>query len=114
MLEKTLLNALTTYRIQIQTGNRSHTQAEIDSILDRIGSCEEYIRQGNKVDGTWMAENHTVLSKAVKCAHDLVHRNSEGSSDVIDEEHQVLNKCMLFFKQFYEHRGIDIEYMSII
>ena len=113
MLEKTLLNALTTYRIQIQTGNRSHTQAEIDSILDRIGSCEEYIRQGNKVDGTWMAENHTVLSKAVKCAHDLVHRNYIGESKELDEERQDLNKCILFFKKFYEKHGIDIEYMSI-
>lgn len=113
MIEKTLLNALTTYRIQIQTGNGINTQAEIGSILDRIDSCEEYIRQGKKVDGTWMAQNHTVLSKAVKCAHDLVHRNSEELSDVIDEEHQVLNKCMLFFEKFYEQHGIDIEYMSI-
>lgn len=113
MLEKTLLSALTTYRIQIQTDNRLHTQAEIDSILERAESCEEHIRQGNKVDGTWMAENHTVLSKAVKCAHDLVHRNYIGDSEETDEEHQDLNKCMLFFKKFYEQRGIDIEYMSI-
>ena len=113
MLEKTLLSALITYRIQIQTDNRLHTQAEIDSILERVESCEEHIRQGNKVDGTWMAENHTVLSKAVKCAHDLVHRNYIGDPEETDEEHQDLNKCMLFFKKFYEQRGIDIEYMSI-
>lgn len=114
MLEKTLLNALATYRIQLQTGGSLHTQTEIDSILERVKSCEEHIRQGNKVDGTWMAQNHTVLSKAVKCAHDLVHRNYIGDSDEIDEEHQDLNKCMLFFKKFYEQRGIDIEYMSIL
>lgn len=114
MLEKTLLSALATYRIQLQIGSSLHTQAEIDSILERVEFCEEHIRQGNKVDGTWMAQNHTVLSKAVTCAHDLVHRNYIGDSDEIDEEHQDLNKCMLFFKKFYEQRGIDIEYMSIL
>lgn len=114
MLEKTLLNALTTYRIQIQTGNRSHTQAEIDSILDRIGSCEEYIRQGNKVDGTWMAENHTFLSKAVKCAHDFIHRNyAKSDSEYLSEEHKELNRCVRFFADFYEKLGVDSKYMDI-
>ena len=113
MIEKTLLNALTTYRIQIQTGNKLHIQAEINTILERVGYCEGYIKQGNKVDGIWMVENHNVLSKAVKCAHDLVHRNCEGYSDDMNEEYQDLNKCMLFFKRFYERHGIDVEYMSI-
>ena len=113
MIEKTLLNALASYRIHIQTGNKPYTPAEINSILERVGLCEEYIRQGNKADGTWLAENHIVLSKAVKCAHDLVHRNCNGASDEINEEHDDLNKCMIFFKSFYEQRGIDVEYMSI-
>lgn len=112
MLDKTLCNALNTYRVHILSGNGQHTTSEIGHILEHIKSCEEYIKSGNKINGTWMAENHIILSKAVKCAHDFVHRNYEENDD-LREEHREINQCMTFFKEFYEKHGIDPNYMSI-
>lgn len=108
MLSNTLINALNTYKIYIQCGNGMRTKAEIDRILKRIQSCEVYINEGNEVSTSWLHSNYEVLSKAVKHAHDLFHRNDE-----MNEEHRDLNRLMKIYIDFFEENNIDVVYMSI-
>lgn len=113
MLKNTLLNALEIYRIHIQNGNSLYTQTQINQILLRIESCEQYLIAGKEVTGAWLEENHSVLSKSVNCAHDLAEQNSDEAFGDITEEHKDLNKLILFYKEFYKQNGIVPEYMSI-
>ena len=113
MLNNTILNALRSYRIHIQSDNSLYSKTQIDEILSRIESCEQYLIDGKEVDGAWLKEHYSVLSKSVNCAHNLVERNCDESSNNITEEHRDLNKLILFYKEFYRQKGFDPEYMSI-
>lgn len=115
MLEKTLLNALAAYRREIRIEGGLHTEEEISRIIEHIDACVEYLNQGNKVSGAWLGNNHRVLSRAVKRAHDLVHSECEmeTDNDEMNEEHRDLNRCMTFYRDFYERYGIDLVYMSM-
>lgn len=115
MLEKTLLNALEAYRRAIRIEGGLHTDAEICRLIERIDACTEYLNQGHRVNGTWMGDNYLVLSRAVKRAHDAVHSDCEMeiTNDAMNEEHRDLNRCMNFYRDFYERNGIDLTYMSM-
>ena len=109
MYENTILNSLRQYHIHIQSEKGLN-----NSLLNRIIACEEYIEQGNEVTTNWLEENHTVVSKAVKYAHDFIHQNYiESDSEHSSTEHKELNLCVCFFKGFYKELGIDIKYMDI-
>ena len=114
MYENTILNSLKQYHIHIQTENGLNNIKQDNSRLNRIKTCEEYIEQGNEVTTSWLQENHTVVSKAVKYAHDFIHRNYiKSDSEYSSDEHKELNLCVRFFTEFYEKLGVDSEYMNI-
>lgn len=99
MLTITLLKALTVYKIELQT----KCSEGIDLKLKKIDICQEYINKGNEINGTWLANNNDVLSRAIIYSHNLKH--IEGNN--IDEEHRDLNDCMTFYENFYKNIGID-------
>ncbi|MBR3843997.1 MAG: hypothetical protein IKM39_00645 [Clostridia bacterium] len=114
MYEKTILNALINYHTYIQTENGSNDIGTNSNFINHIKSCEEYIQQGNEVTTLWMKENHSVVSKAVKYAHDFIHRNYIKSDDEYSSlEHKELNRCVSIFTDFYKKAGIDSNYMDI-
>ena len=115
MLEKTLLNALAAYRRGIRIEGGLHAEEEICHIIEHIDACVEYLNPGNRVNGTWMGNNYLVLSRAVKRAHDIVHSDCEmeTDNDELNEEHRDLNRCMTFYRDFYEQNEIDLAYMSM-
>lgn len=102
MLEKTLLKALTAYRIELWS-KKHHTEVEQKAICGHIVSCQDYLNGGNKANGTWMEDNHSVLSKAVKHYYGLIQ--FEGTD--MDEEYQDLNKCIVFYRNLYAQFGLD-------
>ena len=114
MYEKTVLSALKQYHIHIQTQNALNNTRVNSNFIEHISSCEEFIEQGNKVTASWMKENHTVISKSVKYAHDYIHRNyTKSDSEYLSDEHKELNLCVRFFIEYYEQSGIDRSYMDI-
>ena len=115
MLEKTLLNALAAYRRGIRIEGGLRTEAESCRLIECIDACTEYLDQGHRVNRTWLENNYLVLSRAVKRAHDAVHSDCEMeiSNDAMNEEHRDLNRCMNFYRDFYERNGIDFAYMSM-
>ena len=114
MTNNTLLNALTTYRTQMQSAYETHTHAEIEQILNQIDSCEKYLAENNMLTTGWLKGNYQVLSKAVKCAHDFANRNrDEFCSGDMREELRDLNNLLRFFTDYLRQLNIDIEYMSI-
>lgn len=114
MYEKTILNALKQYNIHIQTQNGMNNINQDNGRLKLIKTCEEYISEGNEVTASWLKENHTVVSKAVKYAHDFVHHNyTKSDNEYLDNEHKELNLCVSFFIEYYEQSGIDRRYMDI-
>lgn len=107
MIEKTLSKILTQYKIHIQIGEQFHSQQEIDNIKKHIGVCEDYLKNGNKANRTWMEENHDVLCKAVKCSF-VNHK------DIFNvEECQILNNCVIFYKKLYEQWELDFDFVII-
>lgn len=114
MYEKTILNALKQYHIHIQTNSELNNITPNSELTNHIKTCEEYIEQGNEVTTRWMKDNHTVVSKAIKYAHDFIHRNYiKSDSEYSSDEHKELNLCVRLFTEFYEKSGIDSEYMNI-
>ena len=114
MYENTILNSLMQYHIHIQTEKGLSNIKQDNSFLNRIRACKEYIEQGNEVTTNWLKENHTVVSKAVKYAHDYIHQNYiEIDSEYSSTEHKELNLCVRFFKEFYEKLDVDSKYMNI-
>ena len=114
MYENTILNSLRQYHIHIQSEKGLNNIKQDNSLLNRIIACEEYIEQGNEVTTNWLKENHTVVSKAVKYAHDFIHQNYiESDSEDSSTEHKELNLCERFFTGFYEKLGVDSKYMDI-
>lgn len=100
MLENTLARALTKYRIHIQVDNKFSAH-KIYVLSRQLDVCENYLSQGNKPTGTWMADNKSILSKVVEYAHDIIHAEDlqDNRNADLHEEHQDLNKCMTFFKE---------------
>lgn len=114
MYEKTILNAIKRYHIHIQTQNGMNNTKQDNDRLKLIKNCEEHILQGNEVTTSWLKENHTVVSKAVKYAHDFIHQNYiKSDKEYLSEEHKELNLCLCFFTDFYEKLGVDCKYMDI-
>lgn len=114
MFENTILKALELYHIHIQTKNGLNNIESDICRLNKIKDCKAYIEKGNKVTTCWMQENHAVVAKAVKYAHDFIHRNYiKSDSEYSSEEHKELNLCVRFFTEFYEKLGIDSKYMDI-
>lgn len=112
MLENTILNALRQYHIHIQTGLYNHKSN--DSFINNIKECEIYLEQGNMVTYLWMENNYKVISKAVKYAHNILHRDySKSDIKYSGDEHKELNKCIKFYKEFFEKSGIDCNYMDV-
>lgn len=110
MYEETILNALKQYDIYIELINRTNN----NGYINRIKECEKYIKQGNEVTADWLRENHTVLSKAVTYAHNLIHTNYIKSDvEYSSKEHKELNICRSFFNAYYDEMGIDSDYMNI-
>lgn len=114
MFENTILKALQRYHIHLQTKPElSHIKSD-SCRLNQIKACEAYIEKGNEITICWMQDNHTVVSKAVKYAHDFIHRNYiKNDSEYLSEEHKELNLCVRFFTEFYEKIEIDSKYMDI-
>ena len=83
------------YKIHIQIEKQFYSKQKVDNIKKKIGVCEDYLNNGNKVNGTWMEENHDVLCRAVKCSF----INYRDSFD--DEEYQTLNNYVIFYKKLY-------------
>lgn len=109
MVEKTLVDALTIYKIHIQMGNNMNI-VEVNRIIRNIDLCEKYLSEGNRITDAWMKDNYSVLSKAVKCAYDLYQRNKGvGFDDKIKDESVDLNKCMTYYRLFYKELGFDFE-----
>ena len=55
-----------------------------------------------------------IVSKAIKFAHDSIHRNYiESDEEYSSVEHKELNICMNIFKDFFKENNIDINYMEI-
>lgn len=109
MVEKTLVDALTIYKIHIQMGNNMNI-VEVNRIIRNIDLCEKYLSEGNRITDAWMKDNYSVLSKAVKCAYDLYQRNKGvGFDDKIKDESVDLNKCMTYYRRFYKELGFDFE-----
>lgn len=100
MLENTLARALIKYRIHIHVGNKFSAH-EIDILNRQLDTCENYLSQGNKPSGAWLADNKSILSKVVEYAHDIAHAEDtkNGSNPDLEEEHKDLNKLMTFFKE---------------
>lgn len=100
MIENTLARALTKYRIHIQVDNKFSAH-EIDVIGRQLDEFENFLSEGNKVSGTWLTENRSILSKVVDHAHDIVHAEDtkDGRNPDLQEEYQDLNKLMTFFKE---------------
>ena len=92
-------------------------EQEIKSIIDRIWTN---FWEGGVTNPLTVIEQITYLLfiKGLDDVDIAIERNDNllniKRKRIFDEEHQDLNKCMTFFKQFYEQRGIDIEYMSIL
>ena len=101
MLESTILNILTAYRINL-CSEKNHTEKEREIILKRISECQNFLNNGSEVNEKWMTENYSILSKAVKNCYCTAYLEECG-----EEERQDLNKCMTFYKVFYEKMGID-------
>ena len=49
-----------------------------------------------------MTDNHSIISKAVKVCYRTIH-----FQECDEEEQQDLNKCMMFYKKFYENTEIE-------
>ena len=101
MLEKTLLDAITTYKVYLHMESKNLSKSKIDSIIKLLTPCEEYLNQGNKVNDEWLKSNHSILAKVVKCAY------SDAKEASLDDKHEELNKFVVYFKAFYNHVGID-------
>lgn len=103
MIEKTLSKILMNYKIHIQMGKQFYSQQEVDNIKKLIGVCEDFLSNGNKVNVTWLEENHDVLCKAVKCSFVNYRDSFDG------EESQTLKNFVIFYKKFYVRweRGFD-------
>ena len=114
MYETTILNALRAYRVHIQIKSGLCNAKSNNSVINKIMTYEEYIEKGNEVTSSWLKENHTVASKAIKHSHDSIHRNYIETDDEYKSiEHKELNILVSFFKDYYEKIGIDIQYMDI-
>lgn len=114
MYENTILNALKQYDIHIRIMNGLNDIRMNSSRLNQIRNCMEYVESGNEVTTIWLQENHTVVSKAIKYAHDYIHRNYiKSDSEYSGQEHKELHFCVRFFTEFYEKLGIDNKYMDI-
>ena len=103
MTEKIITKILMNYKIHIQMGKQFYSQQEVDNIKKLIGVCEDFLSNGNKVNGTWLEEHHDVLCRAVKCSL----FNYRDSFD--DEEYQTLNRCVIFYKKLYVRWNRDFD-----
>ena len=98
MLKNTLLNALILYKIELCSKSNSTSSVE----LNKIDDCQNYINNGKEINGTWLVDNHSILSKAIEYAIEIKKLNGED----VDEEYNDLNKCMVFYKNIYKNSDI--------
>ena len=105
---KTLLSALTIYKIFMQMGSARISNDEINNILKSIEMYEDYLNHDGEIDDYWLKDNCTILSNAVKCAHRHLKETSPNSPDL-----QQLNKFMVYYRVFYNKRGEDFDKMPI-
>ncbi len=114
MYENTILNALKQYRtyLQIENGFNEHTPNS--SLINHIQDCEEFIEKGNELTYSWMVDNHSAISKAVKYADNSILQNyAESDNEELGDERKKLNLCVEFFKNLYKKLNIDDKYMDI-
>lgn len=114
MYENTILNALKQYYTHLQIVKGLNVYMSNSSLAAHIQDCVDFIEKGNEVTHSWMKNNHDVVSKSVKYSHNFIHQNyTKSDSEYLSEEHKELNRCVHFFREFYEKSGVDSRYMEI-
>ena len=105
----TLLNALNTYKIFVQMESTHIPKETLEKIINHIETYEDYINNGGEISDSWLKDNHTILSKAVKCTH----RHLKVTSADCPELEQ-LNKFMVYYRIFYSRCGFDFDILPIL